>query len=174
MAEVRALVREGVLEKRLAGEVLAVRIVDPALTDALVGQPEHMLEQQQTDHEAALDARPPLIAVERGHLAVDPRPVDPDGELHKLVLHVDDLVEPGPEQIAFLRRLVLLRPHRVLRCGTRITACWPRESQSEIARFQTLRPPNLAIQTLLLRRKPIRPQPLNRCSRPTTPGFRQA
>jgi hypothetical protein len=30
------------------------------------------------------------------------------------VLHVDDLVEPAPEQIAFARRLVLLRPHRVL------------------------------------------------------------
>ena len=38
------------------------------------------------------------------------------------VLQVDDLVEPGPEQIAFPRRLVLLRSHRVLRCGNRIMA----------------------------------------------------
>ena len=129
MAEVGALVREGVLEELLAGEVLEVRVVDPALADALVGQPEHVLEQQQADHEAALDAGPPLVAVERRDLAVDPRPVDLAGELHQLVLHVDDLVEPGPEQIAFPRRLVLLRPHRVLRCGNRITACRARESR---------------------------------------------
>ena len=68
---------------------------------------------------------PPLVAVERRDLAVDPRPVDLAAELHQLVLHVDDLVEPGPEQIAFPRRLVLLRPHRVLRCGNRITARRP-------------------------------------------------
>jgi hypothetical protein len=44
VAEVGALVRDGVLEERLAGEVLEVRIVDRALTDAFVGQPEHVLE----------------------------------------------------------------------------------------------------------------------------------
>jgi hypothetical protein len=122
-----------------------------------------MLEQQQADHEAALDARAALVAVERRDLAVEPRPVDLGRELHELVLHVDDLVEPGPEQIAFPRRLVLLRPHRVLRCGNRITARPQRESQSEIARLGGLRPPNLAIQNWLLRRL----QSLSRCSRPT-------
>ena len=55
MTEVRALVREAVLEELLAGEVLEVRVVDPSLADAFVGQPEHMLEQQQADHEAGLD-----------------------------------------------------------------------------------------------------------------------
>jgi len=60
VAEVGALVREGVLEEGLAGEVLEVRIIDPALTDALVRQAEHVLEQQQADHEAALDPGPPL------------------------------------------------------------------------------------------------------------------
>jgi len=63
---------EGVLEERLAGEVLEVRVVDPALAHALVGQPEHVLEQQQADREAALDAWTTLVAVERRHLAVDP------------------------------------------------------------------------------------------------------
>ena len=37
MAEVGALVWKGVLEELLTGEVLEVRIVDPALADALVG-----------------------------------------------------------------------------------------------------------------------------------------
>jgi hypothetical protein len=37
MAQVRALMRELVLEKLLASEVLEVRVVDPALAHALVG-----------------------------------------------------------------------------------------------------------------------------------------
>jgi hypothetical protein len=37
MAQVGALVRKFVLEKFLAGEVLEVRVLDPALTHALVG-----------------------------------------------------------------------------------------------------------------------------------------
>src|SRR5450631_3351991 len=130
---------------KVCWKVLEVRVVDPALAHALVRQPEHVLEQQQADREAALDAWTTLVAVERRHLAVDPGPVDLAGELHQLVLHVDDLVEPGPEQIAFSRRLVLLRPHRVLRCGNRITLRNPRESQNEIARFWRFGPPNLAI-----------------------------
>ncbi|MEY9880608.1 hypothetical protein [Bradyrhizobium sp. USDA 329] len=45
---------------------------------------------------------------------VDPVPIDLAGVLNQLVLHVDDLLEPGPEQITFLRRLRLLRSHRLL------------------------------------------------------------
>jgi hypothetical protein len=59
-----------------------------------------VLEQQQSDHEAGLNPGPALVAVERRDLAVDPRPVELARELHQLVLHVDDLLEPGPEQIA--------------------------------------------------------------------------
>ena len=46
MAQVRALVREGVLEKLFAGEELEIRVVDPALAHPLVGQPVNVLEQQ--------------------------------------------------------------------------------------------------------------------------------
>ena len=53
VAEVGALVREDVLEELFTGEVLEVRIVDPALADTFVGWPEHVLEQEQSDHEAA-------------------------------------------------------------------------------------------------------------------------
>jgi hypothetical protein len=49
---------------------------------------------------AGLDLGPTLVAIERRDLNVDPRPIDLAGELHHLVLHVDDLLEPGPEQIA--------------------------------------------------------------------------
>jgi len=38
--------------------------------------------------------------MDRCDLAVDPRPVDLARERHQFVLQVDDLLEPGPEQIA--------------------------------------------------------------------------
>ena len=142
VAQVRALVREGVLEKLFAGEELEIRVVDPALANPLIGQPVNVLEQQQPDHEAGLDARPAVLAVKRRDLAVDPVPIDladartphraetlrnkliqpiPVDRLrqpHQLVPHVDDLVQPRPEQIVRSRRLVLLWPHRPLRCTT--------------------------------------------------------
>src|SRR5262245_63464586 len=111
MAEVGALLREGMLEELLAGEVLEVWAVRPARAYLLVRQGEDMLEHQQADHEPRLNRRTAVGAVERGDLAVDPGPVDLAGELHQLVLHVDDLLEPGPEQIIRLRRLALLGSH---------------------------------------------------------------
>src|SRR5436305_4993146 len=92
------------------------RFVDPTLAYLFIGQGEDVLEQQKTDHEACLDPGPALVAVERRDLAVEPFPIEFSGKLHQLVLQVDDLIEPGPEQIARIRRLMLLRPHRALRC----------------------------------------------------------
>jgi hypothetical protein len=47
---------------------------------------------------------------------------------HQLVLHVDDLLEPGPKQIIRLRRLALPGwSHPALRCAQRITARAGRE-----------------------------------------------
>src|SRR5271166_2158717 len=103
MAQVRALVRERMLEER---------IVDPAIARLFVGQGEDVLEKQQPDHEAALDAGPTLLAVKRRDLAVEPLPVELLRKLHQLVPHVDDLVEPRSEQIARPRRCPLPRPHR--------------------------------------------------------------
>src|SRR6476620_11895203 len=95
MAQVRALVRKLVLEELLPGKVLEIRVMDPALANTFVGQPVDVLEQQQPDHEPGLDPWPALVAVERRNLAVDPIPVDLASELHQLVLHVDDLLEPA-------------------------------------------------------------------------------
>jgi hypothetical protein len=100
VAQIRALMRKLVLEELLAGEVLEIRIMNPALTDAFVRQPVDVLEQQQPDHEPGLDSRPPFVAIERRNLAIDPIPVDLARERHQLMLHVDDLIEPRPEQIA--------------------------------------------------------------------------
>jgi hypothetical protein len=59
------------LEELLAGEVLEVRVVDPALAYLFIGQGEDVLEQQKPDHEAGLDPGPALVAVERRDLAVE-------------------------------------------------------------------------------------------------------
>src|SRR6202012_3217756 len=109
---------EVVLGKLFAGEELEIRVRDPALANALIRQPVNVLEQQQPDHEAGLDPRPAALAVERCDLAVDPVPIDLADKQNQLVLHVDDLVQSRPEQIVRSRRLVLLRPHRPLRCTT--------------------------------------------------------
>src|SRR5262245_29087627 len=109
MAQVGAFVRERMLEELLAGEVLEVRVVDPALAYLFIGQGEDVLEQQKPDHEAGLDPGPALVAVERRDLAVEPFPIELAGKLHQRMLHVDDLIEPGPEQIARIRRLMKLQ-----------------------------------------------------------------
>ena len=111
MAQVRALVRERMLEELFAGEELEIRVVDPALAHPFIGQPVNVLEQQEPDHEAGLDPRPAVLALERRDLPVDPVPIDLAGELSQFVLHIDDLVQPSPEQITRSRRFRLLRSH---------------------------------------------------------------
>src|ERR1700742_3539114 len=60
------------------------------------------------------------------------------------MLHVDDLIEASPEQIAFTYRLRLVWSHRLLRYNHRITIGDSLESQTEFASFRPLKPPNLA------------------------------
>jgi hypothetical protein len=100
MAQVRAFVRELMLEKLFPGEVLEIRIIDPALAHALIGQPINPLEQQQPDCKPRRNPGPALVAVEQGDLAVDKVPVDLAGELCRFVLEVDDLIQPYSERIA--------------------------------------------------------------------------
>jgi len=148
VAQVRTLVRERVLEELFASKILEIRVVDPALAHPLIGQPVNVLEQQQPDHEAGLDAWPAVPAVERRDLAVDPVPIELAGELNQLVLQIDDLVEPRPEQIVRTRRLVLLWPHRALRCGKRIMLRPLRESRKRNCKVpmpKTPKPCNLQI-----------------------------
>src|SRR5215475_14971392 len=133
MAEVGPLVPEAVLEELLTGEVLEVGIVNPALADAFVGQAVDVLEQQQPDHEAGLDAGSAVLAVQRGDLVVDPDPVDLAGKLHQLVLHIDDLFEPGPEQI-LSSRAAWVACHPPMRSESPMDS--RRITKNEIARFR--------------------------------------
>ncbi len=68
-----------------------------------------MLEQQQPDHEPGGAIGPALVTEKkRRDLGIEPLPVESAGEQHQLVLHVDDLIESGAEQVAFARRHMLL------------------------------------------------------------------
>src|SRR5262249_31917476 len=51
------------------------------------------------------NSRPTTVAVQRRNLTVDKVPVDLACELRQLVPHVDDLVQPGAEQITRSSRL---------------------------------------------------------------------
>jgi len=128
MAQVRALVREDMLEELRPGEVLEIGVVDPALAHLVIGQREDVFEQKQPDHEAGRCGGSALVAEQWRDLAVDPLPIDLASKLHQLVLEVDDLIEPRPEQIARTRRLMLLRPHGPLRCSHGIIVRRKRES----------------------------------------------
>jgi hypothetical protein len=62
MAQVRALVRKLVLKELLAGEVLEVRVIDPAFAHAFVGQTVNMLEQKSPiTNRVAIPGRPPSL-----------------------------------------------------------------------------------------------------------------
>src|SRR5436309_109931 len=84
------------------------------------------------------------------------------------MLQVDDLVEPGPEQIAATGRLVLLRPHRVpptrqRNHGSRTKGIPKTKSQGSRAS----KPETLQSISPGATGKPTRIQPLSRCSRTT-------
>src|SRR5947199_5024026 len=124
----------------LSSEVLEIRVIDPALARTFVGQAVNMLEQKKPDHKPCRNSRPTTVAVQRCDLAVDKVPVDLTRELHQLVPHVDDLVQLRAEQITRSCRLVLLRPHRSLRYGDRITLLDSRESRKRNCKLPVLRP----------------------------------
>jgi hypothetical protein len=107
MAQVRALMRKLVLEELLSGEMLKVRIIDPAFAHVFVGQSVNVLEQQKPDHKPGRNSGPAFVALQRRDLGIDKLPVDLACELHQLVFPV-----PRAEQITRSCRLVALRPHR--------------------------------------------------------------
>src|SRR4029453_5101677 len=105
-----------------------------------------MLEQKKPDYKPCCNSRPTTVPVQRRDLAVDEVPVDLARELHQLVPHVDDLVQPRAEQITRSCRLVFPRPHPSLRYGAQIILLDSRESRKRNCKFpgsQTLKPCNL-------------------------------
>src|SRR5262245_45233371 len=108
-----------------------------------------------------------MLAVKRRDLIIDPGPIDLGRQAHQLMPGVDDLIEPGPEQIVRLRRLALLGSHANLRSSANHSSCRGSTAKNEIARFPRLMALNLAISKVLPEPKSIPAQAPMGSSRPT-------
>src|SRR5438034_2189267 len=101
------------LEELLAAEVLEVRVLHPAITQSLVGKVISVLEDRQPRHQPRRQRRlARLVGVYRTKLLFQKTPVDRPRQLHQGVVHVDDLVKPGAEQILLAALPPLAWPHR--------------------------------------------------------------
>src|SRR5262245_11000349 len=109
-----------------------------------------------------------MLAVKRRDLIIDPGPIDLGRQAHQLMPGVDDLIEPGPEQIVPLRRLALLGSHANLRSSANHSTILRRTDKIEIARVPRLMALNLAISKVLPDPKSIPAQAPMGFSRPTS------
>jgi len=89
-----------VAEELLAAQILEIWVLDPARAQLFIGQVECVLEDGQTRHQPGRQRRNAgPITVDLAEAALQEPPVDRLRQLHQLMAHVDDLVEPGAEQI---------------------------------------------------------------------------
>ena len=71
-----------------------------------------VLEDDETRHEARRQRRPArIVVVDLTEAALEKAPVDTGSELHQRMLQIDDLVEPGLEQIRLAGPLPLFGSH---------------------------------------------------------------
>jgi len=91
-------------EGLLPAEILKIRVLDPACAQLFVGEVEGVLEDRQSRHQPGRQGRHAgAVTINRAASLLDEAPRDRVRELHQLVLRVDDLVEPGAEQILLAR-----------------------------------------------------------------------
>lgn len=124
------------LQVGLATEELPVRVLHPGVDHGFIGGVERVLQVQQPRHQARRQGRPATHRSERHReRALDLGPVDQRRQSDQRVLHVDQLVEPGDEQLAALR-LRRLRTHRTPRGDLQENRYWNNHT------LQILRPSN--------------------------------
>src|SRR6266481_6484111 len=133
------------LEELLAAEVLEVRVLHPPIAQSLVGKVISVLEDRQPRHQPRRQRRlARLVGVDRPERLLQKTPIDRPRQLHLGVVHVDDLVKPGAEQILLAALPPLAWPHRKSPAPSararRITASDSRESSK--SNLQGNRPPN--------------------------------
>lgn len=118
--------RRAMLKEGLAGEVLVIRVLDPACDHRLVGEPEGVLEIEQPRHQPRRGCRPARRGREEaGPLALEELPVDQRRELHQLMTHVDQVDEPWREKI-----ILLGRGEAVLHQAAEIAGFWPQSYET--------------------------------------------
>ena len=105
----RTLVGNLVLEISLAGEILKVRIIDPALKKLFVRQIVNRFQKEHRDHEAGRRGRAPFaLHKTRGRTLIKPVPVNLTGQPHQGVRLINELVQGRFEQaIRFLSRAMV-------------------------------------------------------------------
>src|SRR5215212_813181 len=106
----------GVLEELLSAEELEVGVLDPALTQHLIGEVVHVLEDGEPSHRACGKGwAAGAVLVDRPEPLLKQVPVNGSREPHKRMLRIDNLVEPGPEEVDLACDLPLLGPHETPR-----------------------------------------------------------
>jgi len=96
----RAVERRLMTEAQLAAEELEIRILDPPRTENLIRQVVHVLEDEEARHQPGRQAG--LTRARLAHRAkapVEKLPVDPFGQPHQRMTHVDDLIERRTKQV---------------------------------------------------------------------------
>jgi len=91
------------LEKRLAGEMLVVGVLDPPRDDRLVGQLVGVLQIQQPRHQPRRRGRTAGAGwKEPGPFPLEELPVDQGRQLRQFVAHVDHVGQTRAKQIVLL------------------------------------------------------------------------
>ncbi len=91
---------ERVAEEFLGAEELEIGVLHPSRTERLVREVVHVLEDGQAGHEAGGQGRAAgILVVDGAELLLEEGPVGDVSEPDEGVLEVDDLIEPGAEEI---------------------------------------------------------------------------
>lgn len=86
--------------KTCSPQKLVIRVLDPALAQHLIGEVVHVLEDEQTRHQAHRQG--PLARtrlVDGTPAPLQKSPIDPIGQPHQRMAEIDDLVQRRPEQV---------------------------------------------------------------------------
>jgi len=82
-------------EELIAAEILVIRVLDPARAKLLVGQVVGIFEDMKTRHQPCRQSwMTRLVGVVLTAFIRQELPVDPVGQHHLLMTHVNDLIEP--------------------------------------------------------------------------------
>ncbi len=85
---------QAVLEEGLAGEVLEVRVLDPAGEHRLIGEAIGVLQVHQPSDQPRIGSRPSLLSrKEAGPFSLEPVPVDQRGQPDQLMPPIDHVDE---------------------------------------------------------------------------------
>jgi hypothetical protein len=102
--------------EELLAEVLIIGVLDPALAQHLIGQVIGVLEDGQPRHQSRRQRRVTgIIGVDLAEAPFQELPIHRPRQPGQRMVHVDDLIEPEPEQILLARLPSFPWPHLVLR-----------------------------------------------------------